>query len=367
MSLFWGGGGVAGLEGESRLPRENLIHSQRPEQPPLGGVSDHPPPQGRRTSSLFLSLPPPRSPGLAGPSFSPSPDPPPQGGAPGSLPAEFPGTRLRINSTLRLQFRCYSDRSAGGGGRGGGVAGRGLSARTLLRAAAAAAAAEAWAREVPPARLRADILRIAPSGLLQCPGSDSSWQRPSSRATRSPACPPARRPPAWEGAGCRAGRCARDRAHSTSVSVLPVSPCASGSPPRRLLSLLRLPLWLSDSAPLCLSRSPSAWYRGVPRLEHPYSFLRLGHTWPLISRLQLPGLWPPSFPPLEQALEFPFPALNSSGGLHQNSTNGEWIRASRGEFLQRLKQGDWTQGLRKSISSLCFGQVPPAKLNLWRR
>lgn len=148
---------------------------------------------------------------------------------------------------------------------------------------------------------------------------------------------------------------------------MPVSPCASGSPPRRLLSLLRLPLWLSDSAPLCLSRSLSAWYPGVPRLEHPYLFLRLGHTWPLISRLQLPGLWPPSFPLLEQALEFPFPALNSSGGLPQNSTNGERIRASRGEFLQRLKRGDWTLGLRKSISSLCFGQVPPAKLNLLRR
>lgn len=183
---------------------------------------------------------------------------------------------------------------------------------------------------MPPSRLRADILRIAPPGLPRCPGSDSSWQRPSSRATRSPACPPARRPPAWEGAGRGAGRCAWDRTHPTSVSVLPVSPCASGPSPRRLLSLLRLPLWLSDSAPLRLSRCLSAWYPGVPRLEHPYSFLRLGHTWPLISRFQLPGLWPPSFPPLEQALEFPFLALNSSGGLPQNSTDGERIRASPG-------------------------------------
>ena len=59
--------------------------------------------------------------------------------------------------------------------------------------------------------------------------------------------------------------------------------------------------------------------------------------------------------------------LTHRGGLPQNSTNGERIRASRGEFLQRLKQGDWTQGLRQSISSLCFGQAPPAKLNLLRR
>lgn len=267
------------------------------EQPPLGGVSD---PQGRRTASLPPSLSPSRSPGHAGPS-SLLPLPPPTPGRcawqpPGRISWHWSENKQHSAPVIPLPRRPLRGRR----GRVGGVSGRGLPAAFTLGWAAAAAAA-ARAREMPPARLRAYILRIAPSGLPRCPGSDSSWQRQASRATR----PPARSP------GGRRIRRGRDAAREGA-------PGTGFFPPRLRSSRSALGHIVPHPAGFCLCLDSLCGYLTLPSLSLSLpgtpaaplpNILRLGHTCLLTFHLQLPCLWPPSFPPPEQASEFPFLAL----------------------------------------------------------